>query len=355
MKRVLANAFATCFGRVTFIAACAIGVAATGCSGTVPGSVPPPTTGGNDDPTPRGGTTWPTGSTSPTPTHRAYPLVLAHGFSGFHNIGPINYFYGVQGALAKDGHEVYVTTVDPYNSSEVRGAQLLAQVEQILYQSGAEKLNLICHSQGGLDCRYVANKLGAAKIGAVVMVAGTHRGSYVADVAAGVVKGAAADAMAAIMQILGDVLDPSGQPSSDGKAALAQLTSAGAAAFNAKYPDAAGVAYYSIGGRTQRSGGDFDCGSDTTAPFIGKWDQVTSPVNPLLSATANILDSESSIPPTNDGMVEVSSTKWGTFWGCVPADHFSEVCQIAGQSSGSSFNCVTLYRDIADWLVAHGF
>ena len=55
-------------------------------------------------------------------SHKPYPIVLAHGFSGFHNIGPLTYFYGVQDALSKDGHEVFVTTVDPYNSSEVRGA-----------------------------------------------------------------------------------------------------------------------------------------------------------------------------------------------------------------------------------------
>jgi triacylglycerol lipase len=109
---------------------------------------------------PRDGTTWPSGHDTPPPLHRAYPIVLAHGFSGFHNIGPLNYFYGVQDALSKDGHEVYVTQVDPYNSSEVRGAELQQQVEDILAKTGSPKVNLVCHSQGALDCRYVANQLG---------------------------------------------------------------------------------------------------------------------------------------------------------------------------------------------------
>ena len=91
------------------------------------------------------------------------------------------------------------------------------------------------------------------------------------------------------------------------------------------------------------------------APFIGKWDLVNTPINPLLSATAGILNGQRSPAPTNDGMVTVASAKWGTFLGCVPADHLSEVCQIGGQSSGSSFDCVVMFRDLANWLVARGF
>jgi hypothetical protein len=53
--------------------------------------------------------------------------------------------------------------------------------------------------------------------------------------------------------------------------------------------------------------------------------------------------------------VTVASAKWGTFLGCVPADHLSEVCQIGGQSSGSDYDCITMYRDVAGWLVARGF
>ena len=265
------------------------------------------------------------------------------------------YFYGVQDALSKDGHLVFVTQVDPYNSSEIRGAQLLTQVQAILGDTGAEKVNLICHSQGALDCRYVANQIGK-QIGAVVLVAGVNRGDYVADVASGVVQGPTGDAVNLLLTLFGDgVLDPGGSPNTDAQAAIAQLTTAGCDAFNAKYPDDPNVAYFSIAGRSQNGGGDIDCGSDREAPFIEKWDQVTSPVNALLSGTATLINGSASPSPTNDGLVTVASAKWGTFLGCVPADHLSEVCQIGGQSSGSSYDCVTMYRDIADWLVARGF
>jgi triacylglycerol lipase len=342
MKRVLANLIVAGF----FTAV------AVGCSSSASSTTTPPT-GGNGD-VPRGATNWP-GPSAPTPAHKPYPIVLAHGFSGFHNIGPLNYFYGVQDALSKDGHQVFVTRVDPYNSSEARGAELASQVESILGDTSSEKVNLICHSQGALDCRYVANKLGD-KIGAVVMVAGVNRGDYVADVAAGIIQGPTADAVQLLLTLFGDgVLDPGGNPNTDAKAAIAQLTTPGCDAFNAKYPDDPNVAYFSIAGRSQNGGGDIDCGGAREAPFIGKWDQVTSPVNALLSGTATLINGSSSPAPTNDGLVTVASAKWGTFLGCVPADHLSEVCQIGGQSSGSSYDCVTMYRDIADWLVARGF
>jgi triacylglycerol lipase len=313
-----------------------------------------PGTGGNAG-VPRGETNWPEPSPTAGTPHKPYPIVLAHGFSGFHNIGPLNYFYGVQDALSKDGHLVFVTQVSPYNSSEVRGAELQAQVEQILGETGSPKVNLVCHSQGALDCRYVANQLGA-KIGAVVLVAGVNRGDYVADVAAGIIQGPTASAVQLLLSLFGNVvLDPGGKPDTDAQAAIAQLTTPGCEAFNQKYPDDPSVSYFSIAGRTENGGGDEDCGSVREAPFIGKWDQVHGPVNALLSGTASLIDGSSSPAPTNDGLVTVASARWGTFLGCVPADHLSEVCQIGGQSSGSSFDCVTMYRDLADWLVAHGF
>ena len=339
MKRVLANFIVAAF------------LTAAGCSQST--STPPPV-GGNGD-VPRGETHWPAPESAPPATHKPYPIILAHGFSGFHNIGPLNYFYGVEDALSKDGHQVFVTQVDPYNSSEVRGEQLLQQVQSILGDTVSDKVNLICHSQGALDCRYVANKLGK-QIGAVVMVAGVNRGDYVADVAAGIVQGPTADAVQLLLSLFGSgVLDPGGNPNTDAKAAIAQLTTPGCDAFNAKYPDDPNVAYFSIAGRSENGGGDADCGSPTEAPFIEKWDGDKGPVNALLAGTASLLDGSGSPAPTNDGMVTVASAKWGTFLGCVPADHFSEVCQIGGQSSGSSYDCVTMYRDIANWLVARGF
>src|SRR5256885_3244409 len=112
----------------------------------------------------------------------AYPIVLAHGLDGFRNIGPLHYYFGVADALKKDGHDVWVAQVDAYNSSETRGAELQAFVLDVLAKTGAGKVDLICHSQGGLDCRYVASNLGA-QVAAVVTISAPHHADPAADVA----------------------------------------------------------------------------------------------------------------------------------------------------------------------------
>src|SRR5262245_7725346 len=107
-----------------------------GCNAPAMTGPESPTGGGKPDAPP---TEWPTGGEQPGP-RQAYPLILAHGLDGFENIGPINYFYGVADALCKDGHTVFTPQVDAYNSSEVRGEQLLTAVQNALAQTGAAKV-----------------------------------------------------------------------------------------------------------------------------------------------------------------------------------------------------------------------
>jgi triacylglycerol lipase len=328
-----------------------------GCSATAPSSpVNQPPTGANGG-VPRGSDDWP-GNLNPPTTKPdiASPLILAHGFSGFHNIGPIDYFYGVEPALVKDGHPVFITTVDPYNSSYVRGAQLLQQVEDILQKSGARHANLVCHSQGGLDCRYVAHMLGD-RIGAVVMVSTPNRGDPVADVALGAIPGPAKDALFSLLELFGKVvLDPNGKPDSDAQASLVAMSTAGVTEFNKTITDHPDVHYFSLGGRANGVLGDLDCGSPTELSWVAAWDQKTNATSLLMQPTAAILNASTSIVPVNDGLVTVNSARWGTFLGCLPADHIQQVCQIANnQPTSSGFYCVDFYRTLANWLVSRGF
>jgi triacylglycerol lipase len=322
---------------------------------TVPGTTTTTSTGTGGNAAPPPPTTWPVGVVGTGTPRAPTPIILAHGFSGFQNIGPIDYFYGVADALRKDGHPIYVTQVDPYNDSTVRGAELLTQVQAILDETGADHVILIGHSQGALDVRYVANKLGK-KVGAAVLVAGVNRGTPVADIAEGDLPGSVTDALAALLQLFGEtILDPGQSPDSNAQAAIKQLTTAGSAAFTAAYPDSPDVDYYSIAGRSNDQNGDIDCGTDIEPGMIGQWDGVVDDTQVLLAATGALINGSSPIPPTNDALVPVYSAKWGTFLGCVPADHMEEVCQLAGTPTTSGFNCVDFYRTLVNWLVARGY
>nr|NIU63797.1 lipase [Stutzerimonas stutzeri] len=63
-------------------------------------------------------------------TATKYPIVLAHGMLGFDSLLGIDYWYGIPSALRRDGAQVYVTEVSQLNTSELRGEELLAQVEE---------------------------------------------------------------------------------------------------------------------------------------------------------------------------------------------------------------------------------
>jgi triacylglycerol lipase len=117
------------------------------------------------------------------------------------------------------------------------------------------------------------------------------------------------------------------------------------------------VAYYSIAGRSNMSLGDDACATPFEAPFVARWDDFVDPINPLLAPTNSILNNSFNPTPTNDGLVVVGSAKWGTFLGCIPADHLDQVGQIAGQSpgAGNPFDHVLFFRQLATWLVQRGY
>jgi len=171
-----------------------------------------------------------------------YPIVLAHGMAGFSAIGPIDYFYGIPGDLTANGAKVYVTQVASFNTVGVRGEQLLAQVKTILALSGAAKVNLMAHSQGALDTRYVAAAI-PTKVASVSTADGVNAGSSVADVVSGLINipgvgtisGAVASSVVNGFFTIVDLISGSAYEQNS-KAALIQLNTASMNSFNASYP-----------------------------------------------------------------------------------------------------------------------
>lgn len=164
-----------------------------------------------------------------------YPIVLVHGLSGFDTL-LFDYFYGVQSALAGVGaNQVYTPQLTGWESNEVRGEELLDYVQLVLAVTGASKVNLIGHSQGGPTSRYVA-AVRPDLVASVTSVGSPHYGSDVADLISdsplegvAVVLGNAIGSLIAML---------SGDPAQEQNAlaALQALNSQGAAAFNAQYP-----------------------------------------------------------------------------------------------------------------------
>ncbi|MFW2176318.1 MULTISPECIES: esterase/lipase family protein [unclassified Moraxella] len=110
-----------------------------------------------------------------------YPIVLAHGLGGWTKMfGIADYFHGIPQDLTQNGANVFVTKTSSVNDSEVRGEQLLQQVKTIIAVTGQPKVNLIGHSHGGHDIRYVAS-VAPKYVASVTAVSSPEQGSKMAD------------------------------------------------------------------------------------------------------------------------------------------------------------------------------
>ncbi len=191
-----------------------------------------------------------------------YPIVFAHGMAGFDDILGYDYWGDDYGTFVLDpcdeafeyycngdidaNQKSFVAAVTPFQSSEQRGYQLYQQVLSYMASSGAQYVNMIGHSQGGLDMRKAAKSLYTAKGRTVVKygisISSPHRGSPIAKYVWGlnpgvqsvietlakfygdVVYGSGNDPFAGLKQLIYDDIDPN-----DG-------ITTGAKAFNIAYP-----------------------------------------------------------------------------------------------------------------------
>lgn len=113
-----------------------------------------------------------------------YPIVMTHGWLGWSRIGNesfnIDYWYQILPDMARNGSTVFAAQLSPANTTEFRGEQLIAQVEDVLAITGKDKVNLVGHSHGGPTVQYVA-AIKPQYVASVTGVGGTFRGSKVAD------------------------------------------------------------------------------------------------------------------------------------------------------------------------------
>jgi triacylglycerol lipase len=301
------------------------------------------------------------GGTTPdgTPAKGApYPIVLLHGMAGFDSLQnlPVNvtYFDGVVADLAKVGEtQVYVTVAPPFDSSEERAKAIATQLDQILARTGAAKVNLIGHSQGGMDARVLASPAGLGygdRIASVTTIATPHHGSVLTDAVLGLASGLPKGTIDALTSgLLGLLQKTAYDVSSDPhlEAQLTELTQAHMdGVFNPKYTDDVRVHYASYAGRTNLETGESDC----AGALFPNDPSVVDVAAPEFVATAASL--EGTAHTANDGLVTVKSAQWGAFMQCVPADHLKEVGVISPTQANivSKFDHLVFFRDVVHRL-----
>ena len=282
-----------------------------------------------------------------TYTQTEYPIVLCHGAGAFGSVfGVVDSWGGIAEALALDGAKVFVTDVSALNSSEVRGEQLITQIEQIRAITGKAKVNLIGHSQGGIDVRYVA-AVRPDLVASVTAVAGPHGGAALADyLAANVLDGGftedvvtrLGDAYGAILGLLSGSSEPQ-----DAVATIQQLSTAGMADFNSLYPQ---------GLPTTPCGSGPDAVGDINYYSWTGTGILTNGLDPSDNAlaVASAFTSES-----NDGLVGRCSAHLGhVIRDNYFQNHLDEVNQLAGLVSIFDANPIAVFRSHAHRLKLAG-
>ncbi|MEM6786129.1 MAG: alpha/beta fold hydrolase [Myxococcota bacterium] len=290
-----------------------------------------------------------------------YPIVLAHGFFGFEAFAGLDfatYFYGVREHLADHGEvQVYTPAVDPFNDSTHRGAQLRAAIEHVVATTGHAKVNIIGHSQGGLDARVVAHDR-PDLVASVISLQTPHGGAPLADVALGLTQNPAlGDALDWIAQTFGAGLYDAIDGDTSISAALGQFSTPAIADFDARYPDDPSVFYASIAGRSDWSLGGPACNVSGAPPFISAWIGERDPIDPLFSFTEALTDGGFGDPYPNDGLVRVVDARHGLFLGCLPADHTDMIGHLFGDGpgGGNDWDYAQFYLDLVAWLRAAGY
>ncbi|MFO0796991.1 MAG: alpha/beta fold hydrolase [Gemmataceae bacterium] len=226
----------------------------------------------------------PLASAGPLP-RLADPIVLVHGICGMRalkvrRVVRREYFRGVPALLGSAGNRVYAATVNPTGGVEQRAADLK---HFLLTHLPHERVHLVGHSMGGLDARYMVSRLGMeSRVLSVTTVGTPHRGTPFADWGWRHLRRWVIPAL--------DWVGLSHQ-------AFIDLRTDTCARFNEQTPDAPGVRYFSVAGRSEK-------------PWRGtEWELTWRIVNRAEGP--------------NDGVVSVASAAWGEHEDVWEADHLN--------------------------------
>ncbi len=247
-----------------------------------------------------------------------FPVVFCHGMLAFSMLKmsipeDSNCFSPMRDMLRERGFRVLFPQVSPTSGVAERAAQLL---EQIMSWTD-EPVNIVAHSMGGLDARYLIAHLDMApNVRTLTTISTPHRGTYLAEWFL--------DNFHKRVPLL-LALESFGVNVDGFRACRPSACSA----FNATTPDHPDVRYFSYG---------------ASVPI--------SRVSPILRRAWNILRVAEG---ENDGMVSTASAHWGHYLGTINADHFAQTPDLVFVRPGEDFDVLGFYTRLLEDLARRGF
>lgn len=220
-----------------------------------------------------------------------YPVIMIHGIF-FRDWQFLNYWGRIPQALKQNGALVYYGRQQSSLAIVDSAAELKSEILRILNETGAQKVNIVAHSKGGLDSRYAISKLGMAKYVASLTTINTpHRGCRFVDVLLEILP---AWLIHYVERRYNTLFYTLGDDRPDFLAGITDLTAAACARFNEEVPDASNVYYQSV---------------------MSKMHNHRSAFFPLNISYLLAKKYEGD----NDGLVSVASASWGHYLGLLSA------------------------------------
>lgn len=264
-----------------------------------------------------------------------FPILLVHGM-GFRDNKYVGYWGRIPKALEEIGCSIYFGHQDSNADIETNGKHLSERIHQILRETGAEKVNIIAHSKGGLDSRYAISSLNIGdKVASLTTIATPHHGSKTIDklmrLPHPLIKFVCA-CTDCWFRLLGDK-----KPNT--YKVLRAFTTDAAAAFNVQNPDCPDVLYQSYAFVMKKPSSDFLM-----------W---------FPNLVVKCIDGE------NDGLLTPASVQWGNFKGVYRGvgnrgiSHCDEIDlrrkPLSRKSGDGISDVVDVYREIVLDLTKNGF
>ena len=257
-----------------------------------------------------------------------HPVVLMHGFGAIANLLQGGVLHREAMYLRARGILAYAPHVNPYNPIAERTATWAERLERVFDETGADRVNLVGFSSGGLDARHLASDPEwAGRLASIVTVSTPHRGSPLADFIHAHPR-AVLGPLNAVMDWMGRAAYEHAAP--DVMRSLGELTTAYmTGTFDPAHPEPEGIFCASVTGRA---------GHGAAAPIFPP----LYPLHRIVLAAGGV----------NDGFVPVESGRaFGQFWGCIEADH---AAQIGLRLRGGRFDARLFYLSLCARLAALG-
>jgi len=233
-------------------------------------------------------------------------IALVHGILGFDDTkglagGLVKYWGGLDTYLRSQGAKVTTPGSSATNSIPVRADQIKSAVTSWMASNGCSKVQLVGHSQGGLVIRYMVSNLGfSTKTATVTSVDSLHKGAPMADIVLALIPSWLQPFANSTLGLLAKLVYRDGRPQ-DAIAMGKSLTVSYVNSFNTTTPNKAGIKYYSY------------------ANAMAWADLIQHPIMALTHPITWAGGLYYGLGGANDGVVPLTSQKWGTYKGQAPS------------------------------------